>query len=263
MRNSSRHTTVAAACPAGSAGEVMRPAVRKPPMLAAEDGMSLIEVMVAMVILVGGVLALLTLVEGSIKNTVRATAREQGTNLARELVERARQVPYGSMTSTAAPGALAAAIPEATTATGTSFTVTRRGIAYTVTVNACSIDDPSDGAGAGDTSFCEVASGAGTASAGTRNVLGYNVAWSGDPIASLCLVVATNGAIGNLVSDLSGNLLGLALGGAQVANCPANPTRTVAYDDAPDDLRRVRITLAWNSGGPASITQTTILAAPR
>jgi Tfp pilus assembly protein PilV len=229
----------------------------------AEDGMTLVEVMVAMVILLGGVLALLTLVEGSIKSTVRTTAREQGTNLVRELVERARQVPYSSTTSAAAPGALAAALPEATTATGTSFTVTRRGVTYTVTVNACSVDDPSDGAGAGDTSFCEVASGAGSASAGTRNVLGYNVAWSGDPITSLCLVVTSNSAVGNLVSDLTGNLLGLAQGGAQVANCPANPARTVAYDDAPDDLRRVRITLTWNSGRPASITQTTILAAPR
>jgi type IV pilus modification protein PilV len=228
-----------------------------------EAGMTLIEVMVAMVILVGGVLALLTLVEGSVKSTVRTTAREQGTNLARELVERARQVPYASMTATAAPGALAAAIPEATTATGTSFTVARRGVTYTVTVNACSIDDPSDGAGAGDTSFCEVASGAGTATASTRNVLGYNVAWTGDPITALCLVVTTNGAVGNLVSDLTGNLLGLAQGGAQVSNCAANPTRTVAYDEAPDDLRRVRIILSWNSGGAASITQTTILAAPR
>src|SRR4051812_8208172 len=124
-------------------------------MLAAEDGMTLIEVMVATMILVVGVLALLTLVEGSIKSTVRTTAREQGTNLARELTERARQVPYGSMTAAAAAGALAAAIPEATTATGTSFTVTRRGVVYTVAVNACSIDDPSDGAGTGDTSSCE------------------------------------------------------------------------------------------------------------
>jgi Tfp pilus assembly protein PilV len=244
MRNSRRRKTV--------------PAAR------AEDGMTLVEVMVAMVILLGGVLALLTLVEGSIKSTVRTTAREQGTNLARELVERARQVQYSSTTSAAAPGALAAALPEATTATGTSFTVTRRGVTYTVTVNACSIDDPNDGAGAGDTSFCEVASGAGTAGTGTRNVLGYNVTWSGDPITALCVVVASNGVVGNLVSDLTGNLLGLAQGGAQVESCGAsNPPRTVAYDDVPDDLHRVRIAVAWNSGGGGSVTQTTILAAPR
>lgn len=226
--------------------------------------MTLIEVMVAMVILLVGVLGLLTLIEGSFASTARTTAREQGTNIARELVERARQVPYASMTKADAPGALAAAIPDATTATGTSFTVTRRGVVYAVTVDACSIDDPSDGAGAGDTSFCDAPTGAGTATSGTRNVLGYNVAWSGDPITALCLVVLSNGLIGNLVSNLSGNLLGLAGGGAQIAGCGATaPTRTIAYDDVPDDLRRVRINLTWDRGGADSITQTTLLAAPR
>jgi prepilin-type N-terminal cleavage/methylation domain-containing protein len=229
-----------------------------------EAGMTLIEVMVAMTILVVGALSTLTIIEGSIRNTSRTTAQEQGTNLARELVERARQVPYVSMTQAGAPAALAAAIPEATTATGTSFTVTRRGVVYTVNVDACSIDDPSDGAGAGDATFCLAPTGAGTATAGTKNVLGYNVAWSGDPITALCLVTTSNGIVGGLVSSLTGNLLGLAQGGAQISGCGAtSPSRTIALDDAPDDLRRVKITLSWNRGGAASLTQTTLLASPQ
>lgn len=225
--------------------------------------MTLIEVMVAMTILVVGALGTLTMIEGSFRSSSRTTAQEQGTNLARELVERARQVPYVSMTQAGAPAALAAAIPEATTATGTSFTVTRRGVVYTVNVDACSIDDPSDGAGAGDATFCLAPTGAGTATAGTKNVLGYNVAWTGDPITALCLVTTSNGAIGNLVSSLTGNLLGLAQGGAQISGCGAtSPSRTIALDDAPDDLRRVKITLSWNRGGPASLVQTTLLASP-
>jgi type IV pilus modification protein PilV len=228
-----------------------------------EAGMTLIEVMVAMTILVVGVLGTLSIVEGSFRSTSRTTAQEQGTNLARELVERARQVPYVSMTPSGAPGALAAAIPEATTATGNSFTVTRRGVVYTVNVDACSIDDPSDGAGAGDAAFCEVPTGAGTATAGTKNVLGYNVAWTGDPITALCLVTTSNGVVGNLVSSLTGNLLGLAQGGAQISGCGAtSPSRTVALDDTPDDLRRIKITMTWNRGGPGSLTQTTLLASP-
>lgn len=228
-----------------------------------EAGMTLIEVMVAMTILVVGALGMLAVIEGSFRSSSRTTAQEQGTNLARELVERARQVPYVSMTQAGAPAALAAAIPEATTATGTSFTVTRRGVVYTVSVDACSIDDPSDGAGAGDATFCLAPTGAGTATAGTKNVLGYNVAWSGDPITALCVVSGTNGIVGNLVSSLTGNLLGLAQGGAQISGCGVtNPSRTIALDDVPDDLRRVRITMSWNRGGPASLTQTTLLASP-
>lgn len=227
--------------------------------------MTLIEVMAAMTILVVGALGTLSIVEGSLRSTSRTTAQEQGTNLARELVERARQAPYASMTQAGAPAALAAAVPDATTATGTSFTVTRRGVVYTVNVDACSIDDPSDGAGAGDATFCLAPTGAGTATAGTKNVLGYNVAWSGDPITALCVVTTSNGVIGGLVSSLtSGGLLqGLAQGGAQVSGCGAtSPSRTVALDDAPDDLRRVKITVTWNRGGAASLTQTTLLASP-
>jgi Tfp pilus assembly protein PilV len=224
--------------------------------------MTIIEVMVAMVVLLVGVLGVLGMIQSSLASTTATTSREQGTNLARELVERARQVSYSTVTASGAPAALAAALPEQPTVTAGAFTVTRRNIVYTVTVTACSIDDPQDGAGAGDASFCDAPSGAGTPSAGTSKVLGYNVAWSGDPITALCTVVTSNGVVGNLVSGLTGNLLGLAQGGAQVSSCAGNPTKSVAYDTAPDDLRRVQIRVTW-SAGAQSLTQTTLLAAPR
>jgi type IV pilus assembly protein PilV len=237
--------------------------VPTPPTLAAEDGMTIIEVMVAMVVLLVGVLGVLVMIQGSVASTSQTKAREQGTNLVRDLVERARQVSYSTMTAAGAPAALAAALPEAPAATAGAFTVTRRNIAYTATVSACSIDDPQDGAGVGDASFCDAPGGAGPGSPGGTKVLGYNVAWNGDPITALCTVVTSNGVIGNLVSGVTGNLLGLAQGGAQVSSCAGNPTTSVAYDAAPDDLRRVRISLAWNDGHARSLTQTTLLAAPR
>jgi Tfp pilus assembly protein PilV len=219
--------------------------------------------MMAMLVLVVGVLGLVALFETSLSTTSRTTAREQGTNIARELVERARQVPYSSMTPSGAAAALAAALPEAPTASGSTFAVTRRKTSYTVTVTVCSIDDPTDGAGAGDATFCDAPSGAGSGGPGTKKVLGYNVAWTGDPITALCTVVNANGVIGNLVGGVTGNLLGLAQGGAQVSLC-SNQAQSVAYDAAPDDLRRVRVDVAWTRGGqPGTLTQTTLLATPR
>jgi Tfp pilus assembly protein PilV len=117
-----------------------------------EAGYTIVEVMVAMVILVFGVLGTLVLMEGSLSSTSRTTAREQGTNLARDLVERSRQAAYADVTVSTAPQILRATLPAsdgATAVTGSpplsTFQVTRRNVLYTVTVFACSIDDPSDG----------------------------------------------------------------------------------------------------------------------
>jgi Tfp pilus assembly protein PilV len=235
----------------------------RPDKLLAEDGMTIIEVIVATVVLLVGALGVITLIQGSLLSTTRTTAREQATNLARELVERAHEVAYTSITVAGAPAALAATLPEQPPASGGSFTVTRRKVAYSVTVSACSIDDPQDGAGAGDANFCDAPSGAGAAGSGTSKVLGYNVAWTGDPITALCAVTTSNGIVGSLVSGVTGNLLGLAQGGAQISACAGNPTKSVAYDAVPDDLRRVQIRVAWNDGQARSLTQTTMLATPR
>ena len=69
----------------------MRENPRQPPSSpSSEDGFTLAEVMVALAMLLIGVLALLVMIEGSLTSTSRTTAREQATNLARELVERSR-----------------------------------------------------------------------------------------------------------------------------------------------------------------------------
>ena len=88
-------------------------------------------------------------------------AREQGTNLARDLLERSRQAAYADVTVSTAPQILRATLPAsdgATAVTGSpplsTFQVTRRNVLYTVTVFACSIDDPSDGVGQGNATFC-------------------------------------------------------------------------------------------------------------
>lgn len=112
-----------------------------------------------MVVLLIGVLAMFALVETGMSSTRATTAREQGTNLARDLVERSRQVAYTSMTSAGAPDQLRGKLPDAGALSGSSFTVTRRNVTYTVTITACSIDDPTDGIGVGTSDFCAAPTG--------------------------------------------------------------------------------------------------------
>jgi type IV pilus modification protein PilV len=243
------------------------------PRLRGEDGFTMVEIMVAIVLLVIGVLAMLVIVEGGLTSTSRTTAREQATNLARDLVERSRQVPYASTTLSAAPAALAAALPEAPTVSAGTFVVRRRNVDYTVTVTACSIDSPSDGAGVGDATFCDAPSnstGPGSNPTGSGLAVGPNVlgipvslAVGGSLINTVCNAVGTNTTILNAVTGATSSLLSLAGNGAQLTVCPSSSAGTIAFDTRPDDLRRIRITVGWRQQAQNySLTQTTLLTTP-
>ena len=239
-----------------------------------EAGFTIVEIMVAIVLLVTGVLAMLVMIEGSLSSTSRTTAREGATNLARELVERSRQVPYASTTTGAAPAALAARLPEAPAVSGSSFAVQRRNVQYTVTVSACSIDDPSDGAGVGNATFCNApanSSGPGTPATGSGlavgpNVLGLPVTLDvgGSLITTVCNAVGTETAIANQVSSLATSLVGAEGKGAVISICPGGGNGSVAYDVTPDDLRRIAVRVQWTprSGTATTLTQTTLLTSP-
>lgn len=239
-----------------------------------EAGFTIVEVMVAIVMLVVGVLAMLVMIEGSLASTSRTTAREQATNLARDLVERARQVPYATTTTGAAPAALAAVLPENPAVSGSSFVVERRNISYTVVVSACSIDDPSDGAGVGDATFCDAPSGStgpGDPSAGSSLAIGPNIlglpvtlAASGSLVETLCNAAGTNTTIAQHVSSLGTSLVGAEGKGSTVSLCSSTGP-SVAFDASPADLRRIRVALSWTTSAtstPSSLTQTTLLTAP-
>jgi Tfp pilus assembly protein PilV len=228
-----------------------------------EDGFTIVEVMVAVCILLFGVLATLALVEHGLSSTRRTTAREQATNLARDVVERSRQVAYTAMTASLAPAQLRATLPDAGALSGSSFTVTRRNTVYTVTVTACSIDDPSDGAGLGDASFCAApgtVSGPGTTPTGyaaSVNILGTAVTLGGSLLATVCNAVGTN-------STLLDTITAAVSTAVPVSACPTAAQGTLPYDSRPDDLRRVRIDVTWTPRGeaPQAISQTTLLTNP-
>jgi len=113
------------------------------PNLRDARGFTLVEVMVAAMILVVGVLGVLTMLDGANRATARTKAREAGINLAREAIEAARAVPYPELIPAAigpelqAQPGLADAGPEA------GWQVRRRNIVYTITADVCSVDDGS------------------------------------------------------------------------------------------------------------------------
>ncbi len=232
------------------------------PGAAGEDGFTIIEVMVAMVILLVGVLGTLTIIQGSLASTSRTNAREQGTNLARDLVERTRQAAYANITMDLAPATLRATLPpsEVGALSGSTFNVRRRSVDYTVTVFACSIDDPSDGAGQGNAKFCAAPNsvsapgGSAPGPAASINVLGIAVAAGGSLLQTVCNALGISSIAATLTAGLSAI--------APTSVCPSGATATAPYDSQPDDLRRVRVDVSWTRNGGGSISQTTLLTNP-
>jgi type IV pilus assembly protein PilV len=105
-----------------------------------EDGFTLVEILVAMFVLLIGMLGVLSLVTGALKTTATNNERVGATNLARELIERARSLDYDDMTGTLVQTRLQAA----GVGSGSPWTIVRRNTTYTVTTSSCTYDDPAD-----------------------------------------------------------------------------------------------------------------------
>lgn len=111
-----------------------------------EAGFTLIEVLVTVLVLVVGLLGAFATLRASAHATVTNRQRQVETSLAREVIEDAGSLPYAQLTTAALPGALQALVAHASPASG-GLQVTRGPASYLVTLDACSIDDPSDGYG--------------------------------------------------------------------------------------------------------------------
>src|SRR5947209_15800255 len=118
----------------------------KPRFRRGEDGFTLIEVMVAVLVLVSGLLTLLAMVDVSNKTTATNRVRQESDSLAREVIENARQLGYSQLVTSTLAAALAPQVPGATLS-GTKLLVARNGYTFPVSFNACSLDDPRDGYG--------------------------------------------------------------------------------------------------------------------
>jgi Tfp pilus assembly protein PilV len=131
----------------------------------------MVEVLVAMLLLLVGMLATFILVGSANATLSKTRAREAATNLARELLEGSRDTTYskigtsGWFTSQLQGTSGGSGTVTAVGSNGQSTTVTRRGVTYSVTVTWCSLDDSGDSYGSHGTSvsWCSDSASTGTA----------------------------------------------------------------------------------------------------
>lgn len=219
----------------------------------AQEGFTLVEVLVAGLVLVVGILGTVALVDAANRQTARNLGEEGATNLAREVTEVARGAPFSALT---ASGTAAAAIRELVPgsgplSSGAGWDVTRRGVTYAVAVDACRIAASGDGACAGPPP-----GGWGTDPPGNDGVgvdvlglIGLNL--EGGVPNALCGVFGPD-------FDLS--VLGLA--GVDATACATLGAQASVPADPPA-LSRVTVTVSWTGDGRArSVSQATLVADP-
>jgi prepilin-type N-terminal cleavage/methylation domain-containing protein len=121
-----------------------------------EPGFTLIEVLVAMVVLLVGLLALVGILDGALRASASTRAREGATNLGREIIEDARTIPYAQIVPTSIESQLQGMSGLADASSASGWQIERRGFVYTVSVKECALDDPKDGlAKTHGSTFCE------------------------------------------------------------------------------------------------------------
>jgi prepilin-type N-terminal cleavage/methylation domain-containing protein len=128
-----------------------------------ERGFTLIEVIAATLILLVGILATTAMLNASSRANATNRQRDAATNMARELIESARAIPYERISE---PGvnAVLQAIPGLEDSPGGAYTLVRNNVTYTVDVDVCIMDDPKDGGGPRSTTetFCANSAAPGT-----------------------------------------------------------------------------------------------------
>src|SRR4051812_33891018 len=139
--------------------------MRAPRMVCNQQGFPVVEVMVAVVILLDGVLGTVALIGHANATTGTTKQREAATNVARQVLEGARKSSYVSLNSTSVAATLQTQPGLADVDTSTpGWQMDSRGTRFTVTASLCSVDDSRDGLGtshAASLTWCS-AYGAGT-----------------------------------------------------------------------------------------------------
>ena len=119
--------------------------MRAPSRFASQAGYTLVEVMMAALVLAVGVLGTFTLLDTANKTIATSNGRVGATNLTREVTEYARGTDYDLLTPTQAETTLRARSRITGTGATGAWKVERRGVTYTLTPEVCTFDDPKDG----------------------------------------------------------------------------------------------------------------------
>jgi prepilin-type N-terminal cleavage/methylation domain-containing protein len=197
-----------------------------------ERGFTLIEVLVAIFILLVGVLAVVSLIDGANLATAKTKSREGGTNLAREILDGARAVDYDKLNPTEIVGQLQSQ-PGLADSDGSKpgWQIARRGITYTVQdVPVCKIDDPKDGlAGHPVGEFCSSATATQTPDGNPDDMrrMDVRIQWSvGAAMSSVretTLIINPSGSLGPSVKSFCVTGLPASLS----TTCPTPPISVV------------------------------------
>ncbi|HWI09471.1 MAG TPA: prepilin-type N-terminal cleavage/methylation domain-containing protein [Solirubrobacteraceae bacterium] len=176
------------------------------PRHARQGGFTIIEVMVAAFVLLVGVLGTITLIDTAIDVGSTSRSREAATNLTREIVETSRLVDYDVLLTATAPAALQAEDGLADDASTPGWQIERRGVTYTVTVQACIYDDAKDGNFAGNAG-AEYCSGLGTgntdANGDDYRKLTVVAAWEDREVRLVANVVNPAGGFGPRITSVA------------------------------------------------------------
>ena len=208
--------------------------------LAAEDGFTIVEVLVASVVLVVGLLGTLTLVDTANKTTFETKAREQATSLQRELIENVRGIPYDQLTPTAVASAVEGRPALNDQGAGAGWSIERRGEVYTVAIGTCIVDDARDGLGAHDANaFCDP-------SVLDKPASGCQAELDATPSASApAKGGASAGATAAAACGIDPNLDGTV---ENLTDAAATECSAASCDKVPADYKRVVSMVRWEQG---------------
>lgn len=224
-----------------------------------ESGFSLMEVVVAATVLVIGVAGTLGLIMGADNATTSASNTEGGTSLAREVIERVRQIPVSQVTPASVTTALQSMSGlAADPANPGSWTVKRRNTTYTLNVSVCAVDDPKDGSGDHSAAtFCASGGGAsGTSDSQPQDFtrVSADVSWRGKRgqtrHVNQVQLLSLRGADGPTVSALTTTAPSFPRPDAPIVSDTA--TTTVSFKaTVPGGAQNVNVML---NGGPPDST---------
>ena len=113
-----------------------------------ERGFTLVESLVATFVLAVGLLSTFMMLTVNLHTTADAKAREGGVTLARQITEDARSIPYSQLSGSTIVSQLQAMPGLQSTSAGSSWTIVRNGLTYTVAANVSTLHDPKDTSGA-------------------------------------------------------------------------------------------------------------------
>ena len=167
-----------------------------------EDGFTLVEVIVATLLLLAGILAVLAMYGGALRTTTTSNTRVAATNLVRELVETAREIDYNEL------GQLRAELQARGLGSGSPWTIERRGVTYTVTATTCVFDSPTDGyASSAPANACQTHPVGADANGDDFRRVTFSLRWQDDTrervMSQSTLVVNPAGGLGPRILSIS------------------------------------------------------------